>query len=79
MGGCDPALSTSSLPKTWQTSIPATLRVQWGSTGKNLASGHTLEHLEFIPVEKVGARGRMREADLIKRTGVLLAGLNLYR
>ena len=45
--------------------------------------GHTLEHLEFIPVEKVGARDRltlrMREADLINRTGVLLAGLNLYR
>ena len=45
--------------------------------------GHTLEHLEFTPVEKVGARDkvtlRIREADLINRTGVLLAGLNLYR
>ena len=45
--------------------------------------GHTLEHLEFIHVEKVGARDRVtlriREVDLINRTGVLLAGLNLYR
>ena len=45
--------------------------------------GHTLEHLELIPVEKVGARDRLtlriREGDLINRTGVLLAGLNLYR
>ena len=45
--------------------------------------GHTLEHLEFMPVEKLGVRDRvtlrMREGELINRTGVLLAGLNLYR
>ena len=45
--------------------------------------GHTLDHLEFIPVEKLGFRDkvtlRQREMDLINRTGVLAAGLNRNR
>ena len=45
--------------------------------------GHTLAHLTFLPVEKVGNRCpatlRQREKDLINRTGVLAAGLNTYR
>ena len=45
--------------------------------------GHTLAHLTFLPVEKVGDRCpvtlRQREKDLINRTGVLAAGLNIYR
>ena len=45
--------------------------------------GHTLAHLTFLPVEKVGNRCpatlRQREKDLINRTGVLSAGLNIYR
>ena len=45
--------------------------------------GHTVEHLEFTPVEKLGNRDkltlRQREIDFINKTGVLTAGLNRYR
>ena len=48
-----------------------------------LEPGHTLDHLEFVAVEKVGTRDkvtlRQREIDFINRTGVLAAGLNRYR
>ena len=45
--------------------------------------GHTLQHLEFLPVEKLWTRCkvtlRQRERDLINTTGVLGAGLNNNR
>ena len=44
--------------------------------------GHRIEHLTFIPVEKLGNRCRItlrqREKDLINRTGLLEARLNQY-
>ena len=46
-------------------------------------AGHTVDHLEFIAVEKLGTRDkvtlRQREIDFINRMGVLEAGLNCYR
>ena len=45
--------------------------------------GHTVDHLVFLPVEKLGTRNRatlrQREIDLINNTGVLSTGLNNYR
>ena len=45
--------------------------------------GHTLQHLQFLPVEKLATRDRVtlreREKDLINRTGLLWAGLNRNR
>ena len=44
---------------------------------------HTVDHLVFLPVEKLGTRNRatlrQREMDLINSTGVLSTGLNYYR
>ena len=44
--------------------------------------GHSLEHMEFLPVEKLGTRCRVtlrqRERDMIARLGLLSAGLNIY-
>ena len=43
--------------------------------------GHTLEHLEFLPVERLGTRCRttlrQREKDMIARLGLQSAGLNI--
>ena len=43
--------------------------------------GHTLEHLEFLPVEKLGTRCRVtlrqRERAMIARLGLQSAGLNI--
>ena len=45
--------------------------------------GHTLQHLQFLPVEKLGTRDRVtlrqREKDHINRTGLIWAGLNVNR
>ena len=44
--------------------------------------GHTLGHLEFLPVERLTTRCRTtlreRERDHIARTGLISAGLNIY-
>ena len=44
--------------------------------------GHTLDHLEFLPVEKLGTRCRItlrqREREMIARLGLLAAGMNIY-
>ena len=66
-----PAQSTSDFLNTWQTSRMATPAVLWANTDEE--PGHTLEHLDFIPVENVGARDKVtlkiREGDLINRQG----------
>ena len=44
--------------------------------------GHTLDHLEFLPVEKLGTRCRItlrqREREMIARLGLQAAGMNIY-
>ena len=44
--------------------------------------GHTIEHVEFLPVEKLGTRCRVtlrqREREMIARLGLQSSGLNIY-